>query len=59
MEILSFGQIFYNCSEPHTFEDITTYFTARRQEIKVDLLVSVQCCNIIKTIYHSRGKKLS
>lgn len=58
MKILSFRQIFDNFSEPDNFQDIATYFTLRGQEIKEDILVSVQCCNVIKTIYYA-GEKLS
>lgn len=55
---LSFRQIFDNFSEPDDFQDIATYFTLRGQEIKEDILISVQCCNVIKAIYYV-GEKLS
>lgn len=56
MKIVPFRQIFGNFSDPDNFQDIATYFTIGGQEIKEDILVSVHCCNISKTIYYVRSR---
>lgn len=56
MKIVSFRQIFENFSEPDNFQDIATYFTVGEQQIEEDILISVCCWNISKTIYYVRSR---
>lgn len=56
MKIVSFMQIFDNFSEPGNFQDIATYFTVGRQEIKADVHICVHCCNVSKTTYYVRSR---